>query len=119
MTALRLFCYIRAMAGRRKRENSLFQERSSQLRELLRHQRESVILISRKELAARSGVPASSIRAIETGTTLEPGVFTVAAIAIALNLDIAEVVRSRSGSLSQRPLTGGAPGDLAAPPAER
>jgi transcriptional regulator with XRE-family HTH domain len=45
------------------------------------------------EVAARSGVPAETLRKIETGRIATPAFFTVAALAAALGLDLAQVVR--------------------------
>ncbi len=48
---------------------------------------------SMAEVAALSGVPAETLRKIETGRIATPAFFTVAALAGALGLDLAEVVR--------------------------
>jgi transcriptional regulator with XRE-family HTH domain len=48
---------------------------------------------SMAEIAAASGVPAETLRKIETGRIATPAFFTVAALASALGLDLAEVAR--------------------------
>jgi transcriptional regulator with XRE-family HTH domain len=48
---------------------------------------------SMAEIAAVSGVPAETLRKIETGRIATPAFFTVAALASALGLDLAEVAR--------------------------
>ena len=48
---------------------------------------------SMAEIAARSGVPAETLRKIETGRIATPAFFTVAALAAALDLPLAEIVR--------------------------
>lgn len=58
--------------------------------------------MTREELAARAGVTSSSIRAIEDGRTLEPGIFTVAALAVALDLDVTDLLRNRTGPIRVR-----------------
>jgi transcriptional regulator with XRE-family HTH domain len=54
---------------------------------------------SMAEIAAVSGVPAETLRKIETGRIATPAFFTVAALAAALGLALEDVVRqcSRSG----------------------
>lgn len=78
--------------------------RSGQLREVLLRQRHQVLNISRAELAERSGISASTIRAIEEGRTLDPGLFTVISLAVALNLDLGRMMTSVTGPISPRPL---------------
>ena len=48
---------------------------------------------SMAEIAAVSGVPAETLRKIETGRIATPAFFTVAALATVLGLDLAEVAR--------------------------
>ena len=48
---------------------------------------------SMAEIAARSGVPAETLRKIETGRIATPAFFTVAALAAALDLPLEEIVR--------------------------
>jgi transcriptional regulator with XRE-family HTH domain len=45
------------------------------------------------EIAARSGVPAETLRKIETGRIATPAFFTVAALAAALGLSLEEIVQ--------------------------
>ncbi|WP_094764334.1 helix-turn-helix domain-containing protein [Luteococcus japonicus] len=92
------------MVGRPTRADSRFRERGIQLGELLREQREEVLKISRRELAARSQVSAATIQAIETGRVVEPGIFTVAALAVALQIDLSPAVQSLTAPLQRRPL---------------
>jgi transcriptional regulator with XRE-family HTH domain len=49
---------------------------------------------SMAEIAARSGVPAETLRKIETGRIATPAFFTVAALAAALGLPLEEIVRA-------------------------
>jgi len=51
---------------------------------------------SMAEVAAASGVPAETLRKIETGRTATPAFFTVAALAGALGLSLEEIVRACS-----------------------
>jgi len=48
---------------------------------------------SMAEIAAVSGVPAETLRKIETGRIATPAFFTVAALAAALNLALEDLVR--------------------------
>jgi transcriptional regulator with XRE-family HTH domain len=48
---------------------------------------------SMAEIAATSGVPVETLRKIETGRIATPAFFTVAALASALGLDLAEIAR--------------------------
>jgi transcriptional regulator with XRE-family HTH domain len=48
---------------------------------------------SMAEIAARSGVPAETLRKIETGRIATPAFFTVAALAPALGLSLEEIAR--------------------------
>jgi transcriptional regulator with XRE-family HTH domain len=45
------------------------------------------------EIAATSGVPAETLRKIETGRIATPAFFTVAALAAALGLSLEDIVR--------------------------
>ena len=53
---------------------------------------------SMAEIAATSGVPAETLRKIETGRIATPAFFTVAALAAALGLALEDVVRQCSES---------------------
>ncbi|MFE6735574.1 helix-turn-helix domain-containing protein [Microbacterium sp. NPDC057650] len=72
--------------------------------EALRHHRRDVLKISRSELARRSGISASSIQAIEDGRTVDPGLFTVARLAVTMHLDLSAVMRTLEGPLKVAPL---------------
>jgi transcriptional regulator with XRE-family HTH domain len=52
---------------------------------------------SMAEIAAVSGVPAETLRKIETGRIATPAFFTVAALAAALGLSLEDVVRQCAG----------------------
>jgi transcriptional regulator with XRE-family HTH domain len=52
---------------------------------------------SMAEIAATSGVPAETLRKIETGRIATPAFFTVAALAAALGLSLDEVTRHCTG----------------------
>jgi transcriptional regulator with XRE-family HTH domain len=52
---------------------------------------------SMAEIAAASGVPAETLRKIETGRIATPAFFTVAALAAALGLALEDVVRQCAG----------------------
>lgn len=92
------------MAGRHPKASFRFTERSRDLSHVLRRQRTEVLKISRRELAERSQVAESSIQAIEDGRTCEPGLFTVIALAIALQLDLGDMMRSLTGPVPRKPL---------------
>jgi transcriptional regulator with XRE-family HTH domain len=49
------------------------------------------------EIAAVSGVPAETLRKIETGRIATPAFFTVAALAEALGLPLEEIARACAG----------------------
>jgi transcriptional regulator with XRE-family HTH domain len=49
------------------------------------------------EVAAASGVPVETLRKIETGRIATPAFFTVAALAAAVGLPLADVVASCAG----------------------
>jgi transcriptional regulator with XRE-family HTH domain len=53
---------------------------------------------SMAEIAAVSGVPAETLRKIETGRIATPAFFTVAALADALGLPLADIARACAGS---------------------
>ncbi|HJY02581.1 MAG TPA: helix-turn-helix transcriptional regulator [Streptosporangiaceae bacterium] len=55
--------------------------------------REARGMRSMAEIAAVSGVPAETLRKIETGRIATPAFFTVAALAAALGLPLEDVVR--------------------------
>ncbi len=55
---------------------------------------------SMAEIAAVSGVPAETLRKIETGRIATPAFFTVAALADALGLSLEEIPRACAEPLS-------------------
>jgi transcriptional regulator with XRE-family HTH domain len=99
------------VAGRRSRDESPYLERSQALSSLLLHRRTHVLKISRRELSERTGVSTSNIQAIETGRTVEPGLFTVISLATALDLDLGEMMRTRTGPLRAKSLKAEAIGE--------
>jgi hypothetical protein len=68
-------------------------ERGARLGLLLREARGTR---SMAEIATASGVPAETLRKIETGRIATPAFFTVAALAATLGLSLEEVVRACS-----------------------
>ncbi|MFJ4166867.1 helix-turn-helix domain-containing protein [Microbacterium sp. NPDC089698] len=92
------------MVGRAPKSQFPLIDRSRLVKDALRHQREDVLKISRSELSRRSGVSASSIQAIEDGRTVDPGLFTVARLAVAMHLDLSAVMRTLEGPLRIAPL---------------
>jgi transcriptional regulator with XRE-family HTH domain len=68
----------------------LERERGERLGMLLREARGAR---SMAEIAAVSGVPAETLRKIETGRIATPAFFTVSALASALGLDLDEIAR--------------------------
>jgi transcriptional regulator with XRE-family HTH domain len=68
-------------------------ERGARLGVLLREARGPR---SMAEIAAASGVPAETLRKIETGRIATPAFFTVAALAAALDLSLEDIARACS-----------------------
>ena len=66
------------------------------------------------EIAAASGVPAETLRKIETGRIATPAFFTVAALADALGLSLGDIARqcspqcSRPAEVAPGPIPAGA-----------
>jgi transcriptional regulator with XRE-family HTH domain len=58
---------------------------------------------SMTEIAAASGVPAETLRKIETGRIATPAFFTVAALAAALGLSLEDIARQCRPSGEPRP----------------
>ncbi|WP_120494695.1 helix-turn-helix domain-containing protein [Microbacterium phyllosphaerae] len=102
--SLSILCYGKGMVGRHPKAAFPYAMRSGNLRDVLLHQRSQVLKISRTELATRSRVSVSTIRAIEEGRTLDPGLFTVISLAVALNLDLGQMMTSVTGPIRARPL---------------
>lgn len=92
------------MAGRRSKAEFPFKSRSLELSRLLHAQRVQVLKISRRELSSRSQIAVSSIQAIEEGRTLEPGLFTVISLGVALDLDLGDMMRTLTGPVATRSL---------------
>jgi transcriptional regulator with XRE-family HTH domain len=76
--------------------------RGERLGQLLRDARGPRSMV---EIAAASGVPTETLRKIETGRIATPAFFTVAALADALGLSLAEVARCRSDPPGDAALT--------------
>jgi transcriptional regulator with XRE-family HTH domain len=79
--------------GRLRKEDVPYQERREELRKILRSRRD-LLKFSRKELSARSGVSASTIQAIEDGRVVDPGLFTVISLGVALRIDLGPMMSS-------------------------
>jgi len=94
------------MVGRHRKGEFPFTDRSQELARVLKRQRKEVLNISRKELASRAHVAESSIQAIEDGRTREPGLFTVISLAVALDLDLSEMMKSLRGGVPHKRLSG-------------
>ena len=77
---------VPTVTGRARKEDSPHLAQSVRLRNALRGAREQHG-ISQQELASRAGVAIGTVRAVETGRVVEPGFFTVLALADALALD--------------------------------
>lgn len=73
--------------------------RSAVLAKALKTFRTDVAGLSRKEIAERAGISESTLQKIEDGRSPNPGIFTVAAIAVALDLDVTDLLRRRTGPL--------------------
>lgn len=52
--------------------------------------------LSLSQLAAASGVPISTIHAIELGESKNPGVLTLSLIAVALDVDLADLLGKKA-----------------------
>ncbi|WP_370544352.1 helix-turn-helix domain-containing protein [Frondihabitans sp. VKM Ac-2883] len=58
--------------------------------------------ISQLELARRAGVSVGTVRQIEKNVVKEPGLFTIIDIAVALRLDLSEMMTTKTGPLRAR-----------------
>ncbi|MFV2178005.1 multiprotein-bridging factor 1 family protein [Actinomadura sp. LOL_016] len=76
--------------GRRKRSESRYTAEASRLAVVLRRAREQRDL-TQEQLAVGAGVCVSTVRKIERCEVVEPGYFTIVAIAKALGLSLAEI----------------------------
>ncbi len=79
------------MPNRSTRETSRYRPGAERLAELLKRRRGDLGL-SQQQLAERSGIAIGTVRAIERHRTVEPGFFTVLAMAEALGLDMITLV---------------------------
>ena len=81
-------------AGRARREDSRFRDQAELLAARLRAVRTDRGL-TQEQLAARAGVAASTLRKIETARVVEPGYFTMVAIADALGIELSDLNQPR------------------------
>ncbi|SKR11087.1 Uncharacterised protein [Mycobacteroides abscessus subsp. abscessus] len=70
---------------------------------MLKRQRE-LLKLSRRELSARSRVSAATIQAIEGESVKDPGLFTVIALGVALQIDLGSMMRSLTEPIQPQPL---------------
>ncbi|HZM84903.1 MAG TPA: helix-turn-helix transcriptional regulator [Candidatus Limnocylindrales bacterium] len=77
-------------AGRTRREDSPYREQAAALAARLRHARTN-IGYTQEQLAVQAGVAVSTLRKIEDGRVVEPGYFTVLALATALGLSLSDL----------------------------
>jgi len=87
--------------GRRKREESRHLEQSSRLSDAFRKARREQDL-SQQELATRASVAIGTVRAVESGRVVEPGFFTVLALARVLGVDAVKAVRTDDSATDVR-----------------
>lgn len=73
-----------------------------ELAAVLRWARKEKLNWSRAELAKQSGIHESTIAKIEENSNENPGVFTVAALAIAMRVDLGDLLVRRTGRLPRR-----------------
>lgn len=92
------------MVGRRPKSEFAYSMRSDRLRTVLLNQRKKVLHLSRAELSERASVSVSTIRAIEEGRTVDPGLFTVISLAVALQIDLGPMMTSVTGPIRHKPL---------------
>jgi transcriptional regulator with XRE-family HTH domain len=76
-------------SGRARREDSRFREEARVLADRLRAIRMDHGF-TQEQLAAQAQVAASTVRKIESGRVVEPGYFTVRALAAALGVELRE-----------------------------
>ncbi|WP_374474646.1 helix-turn-helix domain-containing protein [Curtobacterium sp. GD1] len=67
--------------------------------------RKKIPNMTRRELASRTGVNPSTIQKIEHGDVANPGVFTLALLAVELRVDISDALRSLTGRIVARPMS--------------
>lgn len=83
------------MPKRKRREDVPHRAEAARLTVILRKGREARG-ISQQTLAVAADVSIGTVRAIETGRTVDPGLFTVVRLAAGLGLDMASVLRELS-----------------------
>lgn len=76
--------------GRARRDESRYREQADRLAARLRSLRRARG-VTQEQLAFRAQVAVSTLRKIESGTVVEPGYFTVRALAVALGVDLREL----------------------------
>lgn len=81
------------MPNRASRESSRYRDHARHLASTLKAARQQQAL-SQQELAQRANVAIGTVRAIEAGRTVEPGFFTVLALAHALNMDVPALLQA-------------------------
>ncbi|MGH3767888.1 MAG: helix-turn-helix domain-containing protein [Pseudonocardiaceae bacterium] len=87
--------------NRPTRTSSPHRQEAAQLTELLRNRRGELGL-SQQELAVRAGLSIGTVRAIESGRTIDPGLFTIIKVVDALQLDLQSIV-DRMRAVGRRP----------------
>ena len=80
------------MPGRRRKADSPYLEAAARLARNVRSARAERGW-SQQKLAERAGLAYGTVRAIETGAVVEPGVFTIDAIAQVLDVTITELLQ--------------------------
>lgn len=81
------------MPNRASRESSRYRDHARHLASTLKTARQRQAL-SQQELAQRANVAIGTVRAIEAGRTVEPGFFTVLALAHALDMDMPTLLQA-------------------------
>ena len=77
--------------GRRLKQDDPYKETSARLGTTVRKYRHQLSW-SQQHLADQAGVSYATVRALETGVTQDPGVFTLLALADALQIQLADLV---------------------------
>lgn len=80
------------MPNRRRREQSKYLQEAKQLSELLRVSRQRLGL-SQEAVAREADVSVNTVRNVESGRAVEPGYFTVLAIADAVGAALEDLAR--------------------------
>lgn len=92
------------MSGRVRREMSPHRSAAAALRNVVKERRTELGL-SQQAVAVRAGVAIGTVRALESGRTVDPGLFTVITIVEALGLHLADVL-DRVGLKPSQPRRG-------------